>query len=98
MTDHFVRLYALVVAVLGFFIAWAMIAAHPWKTAVSAAPTSQVAQLGRYEQRLVRDGALVDRLVRLRAADAAAVGKARSLAAVAPRIVTLPPLTITRTS
>ena len=32
MTSHVARLYALAVGLLVFFVAWAAVAAHPWKT------------------------------------------------------------------
>lgn len=60
MTDHHVaRLYSVAVALLGFFLAWAGIAAHPWK-ASSADPAA--AQLALYEQRLRADAALARQL------------------------------------
>lgn len=32
MTDGLARVYAVVVSALAFFVAWAVIAAHPWRT------------------------------------------------------------------
>lgn len=87
MTNHVARLYLLAASVLGLFVAWAGIAAEPWRqTAVSAsAPPALVA----YEQRLRDDAALVRRVVALREARPAPP---------AVRVVMLPPLTTTRTS
>jgi hypothetical protein len=57
MTNHHGRLYALALALVVFFLAWAVIAAHPWATA-SADPRLRTlaireAQL-QHEARLVR--------------------------------------------
>ena len=87
MTNHVARLYLLAASVLGFFVAWAGIAAHPWQKAAAPAPASPA--LLAYEQRLRDDAALVRRLVALRQARPAAP---------TVRVVTLPPLTTTRTS
>jgi|KBSSwiS6_1023812.scaffolds.fasta_scaffold153440_2 hypothetical protein len=83
-TDHTPRLYALAGSILGLFLAWAGIAAHPWQTTSSATPRS--AALETYTRRLNADAALV----------AALTG--RRSAAPSVRVVTLPPLTTTRTS
>ena len=32
MTNHVARLYALALALVVFFLAWAVVAAHPWAT------------------------------------------------------------------
>ena len=84
-TDHVPRLYALAGSILGLFLAWAGIAAHPWaQTPSSAAPRS--AALETYSRRLSADAALV------------ALVSGRRQAPPSVRIVTLPPLTTTRTS
>ena len=87
MTNHVARLYLLATSVLGLFVAWAGIAAQPWQPAAEPAAASPA--LIAYEQRLRGDAALVARLVALR--------RVRP-AAPAVRVVTLPPLTTTRTS
>ncbi len=87
MTNHVTRLYALAASLLGFFLAWAGIAAHPWSRPQAGDPRTQAA--ASYEQRLRRDAVLVRQLV--------AQGQTRA-AAPTVRIVTLPPLTTTRTS
>jgi hypothetical protein len=86
MTDHVVRLYALAVSALVFFVMWAAIAARPWV----AQEVKGTPELAAYEQRLSADAALLARL-----ADRGTAGRP-----VAPsvRVVTLPPLTTTRTS
>ncbi len=89
MTDHVRRLYLAAGTLLAFFLAWAGIAAHPWSAKPTAAPSEASARaVALYEQRLQRDAALVQRLSRQRAA----------VPAPPVRIVTLPPLTTTRTS
>ncbi len=88
MTNHVARLYLLAASVLGLFIAWAGIAAQPWQQA-AAAPAPASPALAAYEQRLRGDAALVARIVALRQARPAAP---------AVRVVTLPPLTTTKTS
>jgi hypothetical protein len=130
MTNHTVRLYALVGAVLVFFLSWAAIAAHPWRKQAAAAQDPRLAALQAREQRLRAEALAVKRVVEKRwavyraqlalrrkeiASIQAANAKARSASlasarsysassgggsysAPAVRVVTLPPLTITRTS
>jgi hypothetical protein len=86
-TDHTARLYALAGTILGFFLAWAGIAAHPWARSAPQ-PQAGSSALVQYQQRLNRDAALVARVVASR--------KAASKPVV--RVVTLPPVTTTRTS
>jgi hypothetical protein len=99
------RLTVAVVAVFVFFVFWAALAAHPWK---SASPDPRLQAIAARRQALVRESALVNRLVAAHAAAvrsaSAAKASAQATASAAPattpavRIVTLPPLTITRTS
>lgn len=84
MTDHVTRLYALAGSILALFLAWLGIAAHPWE---SAAPAPLPPGLAAYERRLERDAALIAR-----------IAAARRTASPTVRVVTLPPLTTTRTS
>ena len=113
MTSHTGRLYAAAVGLLAFFVLWATIAAHPWQTTAATADPRLVA-LAQREQLLRREAALVHQIVRQRTAAAkAAAARARQVAAAASaqqtrqvaaaapaavRVVTLPPLVITRTS
>ena len=83
-TDHTPRLYALAGTILGFFLAWAGIAAHPW---ARTTPAPRSTALAAYQQRLNRDARLVARVVASRSAVTPQV-----------RVVTLPPVTTTRTS
>ncbi|MGE5692056.1 MAG: hypothetical protein ACM33B_16020 [Pseudomonadota bacterium] len=105
MTDRVVRLQVLVVAVVVFLVLWAAVAAEPW---AGAPRDPRVAALEARQARLARESVRVKRLVDARwaAYRAALVERSRQLAsrpvstAPAPRarIVTLPPLTVTRSS
>jgi hypothetical protein len=98
MTSNVGRLYAATIAVLVFFVIWAAVAARPWKT---AAPDPRLQQLALRQQALSRETALVNQILALKAKarhSAAAATAAAPAAQPAVRVVTLPPLTITRTS
>ena len=127
MTSQIARLWTVVVGVVVFFLAWAMIAAHPWQQAAATDP--RLTALAARQQYLQRQSVQVKQLVdqrwaayrvalaerklaitRANVAAAAAATKAQAQAqavsasiptpAAAPpaRVVTLPPLVITRTS
>lgn len=91
MTDRVVRLYVFAVAVLVFFVTWAAVAARPWAPRRSAADP-RVTALAAREQRVHVESLLVRRLGSQPARQITAAP------APAPRMVTLPPLVITRTS
>jgi len=114
MASHTGRLYALAVGLVVFFLAWAVVAAHPWGATAS---DPRMKQLAAREAQLRKQAKLVNRIVALRwaayrnalkergAQIAAAKAPASQLASVSSvssssgvRVVTLPPLTITRTS
>jgi hypothetical protein len=126
MTSHTGRLYALALALVVFFVAWAAVAAHPW---AKAAPDPRLQALAAREARLRQEAKLVNRVVadrwaayrsalrlrkaqiteakaRIAATQAAARTTVSAAQAAAPavssapsvRVVTLPPLTVTRTS
>lgn len=101
MTSHAGRLYALALALVVFFLTWAAIAARPWS---SSSTDPRLAALRQREARLRTETRLVDRIVadRWAAYRRALQGRraAARTASVSPavRVVTLPPLTITRTS
>ena len=99
MTSHTGRLYALAASLAAFFVLWAAIAANPWK---AAAGDPRLAALAQRQQLLRRDARIVRQIVQQRTSAAAARAKARSAAAASPppavRVVTLPPLVVTRTS
>ena len=114
MTSHPGRLYALALALIVFFLAWATVTAHPWATTAS---DPRLRALALREAQLRRESVIVRQVVasrwaayqarlKLRQAEIAAakaratsVARAASVAsAPAVRIVTLPPHVITRTS
>ena len=106
MTSHVGRLYAAAAALLVFFVLWAAIAARPWQSK-SATADPRLAALVKREQQLRREAVLVQRIVDRRAAAyRSALTQRRTLLASAEttapspsvRVVTLPPLTITKTS
>ena len=93
MTDGRVaRLYVFAVALLVFFVAWAVVAARPWAPK-RASVDPRVAALTAREQRIHFESLLVRKLRAQRAHQISAAAPAPP-----PRIVTLPPLVITRTS
>lgn len=68
MTNHAGRLYALAAALVAFFLAWAVVAAHPW-TSVKAARDPRLSALALREQRLRADARLVQQVVTRRFSD-----------------------------
>ena len=132
MTSHHGRLYALAASILLCFVAWAVVAAHPWAAPEAAARDPRLVALAQREQRLRNEAGLVQRVVVRRYADyrarfaayktalakrqaqitaarraAAQQAQLASVQQTAPaaassgssvRVVTLPPLVITRTS
>ncbi|HEX2045198.1 MAG TPA: hypothetical protein VHF23_06190 [Gaiellaceae bacterium] len=126
MTDHVARLYAAAIAIVAFFVTWAVVAARPW--AEPAAPSDRrLVALERREERLRRESIRVQRVVERRfaayrvrlaerqqqiaAAQAATATPAPSVsaapaapapAAPAPApsvgVVSVPPVTSTRSS
>jgi hypothetical protein len=93
MTNHVGRLYATAVAIFAFFLAWAGISAKPW---VTASPSPQVQLIALRQQALKRETTLVNQILAQRAASKPQLASATTASAV--RVVTLPPLTITKTS
>ena len=105
MASHTGRLYALAFALVAFFLAWAVVAAHPWAT---AAGDPRLRTLAAREVQLRREGKLVNEVVaqrwalyrtelRARRSQIAAVTSA-PVSSASVRVVNLPPLTVTRTS
>jgi pyruvate/2-oxoglutarate dehydrogenase complex dihydrolipoamide acyltransferase (E2) component len=68
MTSHHGRLSALAASVLAFFVAWAVIAAHPWSS-VKAARDPRLVALAAREHRLRAEAGLVQQVVAARFAD-----------------------------
>jgi hypothetical protein len=93
MTSHVGRLYVAAIAILVFFVVWAAVAAKPWR---STAPDPRLQQLALRQQALKRETALVNQVLALQARAHTTAPAAAATPAV--RVVTLPPLTITRTS
>jgi hypothetical protein len=109
MTSHTGRLYALAVTLVVFFLTWTVVATRPWGASVR--PDPHLAALAIREQQLRRESIVVRRLVqhrwavyrvqlKQRHAQISAAHRAQLAAASAPsvRVVSLPPLTVTRTS
>jgi hypothetical protein len=106
MTSHVGRLYAASVSILVFFLTWLAVAARPWAPQASDPRLAALAALAAREQRVRAETVIVQRIVsdrwatyrrelarlRLQAAAPPAVS------APAVKVVTLPPLTVTRTS
>jgi hypothetical protein len=119
MTSPTGRLYSLALALVVFFLAWAVVATHPW---MATAQDPRLEALATRETRLKHEATLVQAIVSQRwaayrtalharqAAIAAAKAKSTQLASATTassgtptasssvKVVTLPPLTITRTS
>lgn len=106
MASHHGRLYALALALVVFFLAWAVVAAHPW-SAASADP--RLRTLAIRQAQLQRESKLVRKLVaarwatyrvqlkarraliaRVNAAAAAAAAQAAAAAAPPVQVVNLP--------
>jgi hypothetical protein len=97
MTDYTARLYALAIAILVFFVAWAAVAAKPWATSSAARPDPRIQALIVKEQRVRAEALAVRRVIAARRQLASVASAGRS-PTPSVRVVTLPPLTITRTS
>ena len=63
MTSHHGRLYALTLGLVVFFLAWAVIAAHPWAT---ASPDPRLRALAIRQAQLQREAKLVRKVVAAR--------------------------------
>lgn len=108
MTSHVARLYAVAGGILAFFLAWAAVVAHPWAPKPAQATDPALAALAARQQRVHTESIRVQRVVRARWAayrhalarrNAAAANQLASMpAAPSVRVVTLPPLTVTRVS
>jgi hypothetical protein len=60
MTSHHGRLYALALALVVFFLSWAVVAAHPWAT---TAPDPRLRALAVREAQLRHEAKLVGKVV-----------------------------------
>jgi len=103
MTSHVGRLYAATVAIVVFLLMWLAIAARPW---LPQSTDPRVVALAAREQQLRVESAVVQRVVSDRwATDPRELARRQALnaaatAAPAPqvRIVSLPPVTTTKSS
>jgi hypothetical protein len=111
MTNHQGRLYALALSLVAFFLAWAVVAAHPW---ASASADPRLRALAVRESQLRREAHAVRKIVatrwaryrielKTRRAEIARVNRAaavaaQAVAAPAVQVVNLPAHVITRTS
>jgi hypothetical protein len=108
MTSHVARLYALVAGVLAFFLAWAGVTAHPWAAKSTVPQDPRLVSLTARQQRIQVESVRAQKLVAQRwalyhralANHNAAAAAAQSVAVPAPaaRVVTVPPLVVTRVS
>jgi len=112
MTSNVGRLYALALALVVFFLTWTTVAARPWVHTSKRVADPRLAALAAREQRLRHESLVVQRIVQKRWAVyhvelkkrksqiAAQQTQLAATPAAAPsvRVVTLPPLTVTRTS
>jgi hypothetical protein len=85
MTSPLARIYAIALASLVFFLAWALIAAKPWASSTNPQLLALAQQVQQQNAVLAGQAAGQSATTRLGAS-----GRAK--------VVTLPPLTITRTS
>jgi hypothetical protein len=60
MTSHHARLYVLALALVVFFLGWAVVAAHPWAT---QAADPRLKTLGKREAQLRHEAQVVQRVV-----------------------------------
>lgn len=113
MTSHVGGLYTAAIALVVFFLAWAVVAAHPW---ASTAADPRLKALAVREAQLRHEAKLVNQVVAKRWATYRAELKVRQAqlavarnaslsassgaasASSGVRVVNLPPLTVTRTS
>ncbi len=68
MKSHALRLYVVTVALLVFFVLWAVIAARPWAKAAASKPAidPRLVRLDRRQQHLKREAKAVNRLLERR--------------------------------
>jgi hypothetical protein len=112
MTSHHGRLYALALALVAFFLAWAVVAAHPWATAGAdprlrtlAIRQAQLQREAKVVQKVVAERwahyriELTARRAQIARVNAAAAAAAAQAAAAPVQVVSLPAAhVVTRTS
>lgn len=82
MTDQLARLYALLVGIVVFFVTWAAVAAHPWRT---AAPDPRLAALAARRAHVRSEAIHVRRVLAQRYAAYRVALRARQQAIAAAR-------------
>lgn len=101
MTSRLVKLYAVAATALGFSVAWAGVAGHPFGatagTATAPAGSPTTAQVKRLNARARALQRTAERVGRLEAAHRTAQRNAAA-AAVQVRTISLPAVTVTRSS
>jgi len=96
MTSHTGRLYATALALVVFFLGWAVVAARPWTATAKTDPRLQA--LAIRQAALQQEAKLVAKIVGLKKATAATPAAATQNVSAPVKVVNLPPLTVTRTS
>ena len=66
MTSPVGRIYATALTLFTFFLAWALIAAHPWPSKATASPDPRLRALAAREKKLRRESIATQRLVKRR--------------------------------
>ena len=66
MTNNFGRVYAITLAIVVFFLSWAIIAARPWVSAPEAKTDPRIAALNARERRLRKDAVEIRAIVQKR--------------------------------
>jgi hypothetical protein len=66
MTSSLGRIYAIVLTVIVFFLAWAVIAARPWVETPEAKTDPRIAALNARERRLRKDAVEINAIVKKR--------------------------------
>jgi hypothetical protein len=100
MTNEVARLYAVVAGVATFLVAWAAVAARPWNPRPAQDPrvAAIAARQARLHRESIRVKALVDARWRVYRSALAARHTHAPAARPSVRVVTLPPLVVTRPS
>ena len=96
MTSHTGRIYALALALLVFFLAWATVAARPWGATAAADP--RLNALSAREAQLRREAKLVKAVVAQRWATYHAELKLRQARIAAAKTSSLQPASVASTS
>ena len=66
MTDHIARLYAVAIALVVFFVTWAVVSARPWAASATPAKDPRLVALEQREARVHRESIRVRRVLKHR--------------------------------